>query len=138
MLHKVCALILDRAFIRRGLTYGKFSGIGREIATRLAHDGYKVVLADLPSQQSALDEAAKAIKLDSGSEASTFPVDVTNEEQVKELVKTTVERYGGLDVVSLPAFLPVYAITKSQKPIPYRWYRMLGSRKWSLCWIVSA
>jgi len=80
---------------------GAADGIGKAIAIRLASDGYDVVVADLPRQRLSMDAVVDHIKTTTGRKAMSFECDVSKEEQVKELVKATVEQLGGLDVVSV-------------------------------------
>lgn len=71
---------------------GARSGIGLSTAQGFAHAGAKVVLAGHhePSQEAATLRQQ-------GYQASSFQVDVTDEEEVKAMVNFTVNRYGKLD-----------------------------------------
>lgn len=73
---------------------GAASGIGLATARRFAGEGAAVVLADV---QSAV-EAAAAIAAE-GATAWAVQVDVSQPEQVRELMSGSVERAGRLDVL---------------------------------------
>ena len=75
---------------------GAASGIGREIATMFASEGAHVVIADL-NKDAAVAAAAEISA--SGPSAIGIAVDVTNEEQVEESVKTAVAAFGGVDIL---------------------------------------
>ncbi|XP_047947422.1 (+)-cis,cis-nepetalactol synthase NEPS3-like [Salvia hispanica] len=73
---------------------GGASGIGETTARVLADLGARVVIADIQSLKG--HAAAKAIGLD---RCSFFWCDLTEELEVENLVKWTVQKYGGLDVM---------------------------------------
>lgn len=75
---------------------GAASGIGYEIASVFASEGANVAIADL--NKKAADEAAARISRN-GSKAIGISVDVTNEEQVNAAVQTTVDTFGGVDIL---------------------------------------
>lgn len=85
-------------------------GIGRSIALRLADDGFDVAVNDVVSNTEKLDALVDEIEK-KGRAASKYIADVSQDEQVKEMVERVVEKHGGLDVVrvslalSLPRFL---------------------------------
>ncbi len=83
---------------RTAIVTGSAQGIGRGIAERLAKDGLAVTLADLASNANALAEAAEAINDDGGTCRTAF-VDVTQADQVDEVVAGHVAAFGGLDVI---------------------------------------
>jgi short-subunit dehydrogenase len=74
---------------------GASSGIGRATAHAFARAGARLVLAARSAQ--SLDEVAAECR-DLGAEALVVPTDVTDEEQVGELVRAAVARHGRLDV----------------------------------------
>ncbi len=71
---------------------GAGQGLGEAIARRLAAEGCKVVVADLVGENAERVAASLPAAL-------SFPVDVTDEEQVAALVAKTVETYGRLDIM---------------------------------------
>jgi len=81
---------------RAALVTGGSSGIGLAIARALGEDGYALtVSARRPEKlQAAVDSLAAE-----GLDVSAAPADVTDEEQVNQLVAGHKERYGRLDVL---------------------------------------
>jgi NAD(P)-dependent dehydrogenase (short-subunit alcohol dehydrogenase family) len=75
---------------------GAGSGIGLALADRFARAGLHVVLADV--QEDALSAAAAQV---AGHGVDTLAVrcDVSSEAQVQELVRSTLDRFGGVHVV---------------------------------------
>jgi len=86
---------------------GSSSGIGRAISLAYAREGARVVCADLQpttrfEASSDEDETRGATHdriVEAGGEAIFVQVDVTEAEQVEELVKTAVRTWGRLDVM---------------------------------------
>src|SRR6185437_3901228 len=78
------------------LITGASSGIGRATALRLASFGVRVVLASRTAQ--ALEEVVQQIKT-FGVEALAVPTDVTDREQCRQAVETTVAHFGRLDIL---------------------------------------
>lgn len=78
---------------KTALVTGAAGGIGLATAVRFVQEGANVVLADLDKQ--ALEAAVSAV----GSPQVSYVVaDVSNPEQVQNMVRTTVERHGSIDV----------------------------------------
>ncbi|WP_086040462.1 SDR family oxidoreductase [Staphylococcus aureus] len=73
---------------------GAGSGIGEAIATLLHEEGAKVVLAG--RNKDKLQNVANQLAQDS---VKVVPTDVTNEEEVDELMKIAQQTFGGLDIV---------------------------------------
>jgi len=74
---------------------GATSGIGRETALALARKGEIVVVS--ARRKDVLIELLKEIEA-LGSAGIAVEIDVRNYEQVKQLVETTVEKFGRIDV----------------------------------------
>ena len=72
---------------------GAASGLGLAIAKKLASEGAQVALLDL--NENALAEAVSAV----GPNAVSFPIDLTNETQVNNVVAQIAERFGRVDVL---------------------------------------
>lgn len=76
------------------LVTGSASGIGRATAVAFAREGANVVVADI-------DKAGgiETVKLaeQRGAEAIFVPTDITNHDQVRQLIETTTAHFGRLD-----------------------------------------
>ena len=75
---------------------GAAQGIGLACARRFANDGAHVVLADIQADKG---EAAAHSLRSEGGRAMFVACDVGDRRQVEALIETTVEAYGGLDVM---------------------------------------
>jgi NAD(P)-dependent dehydrogenase (short-subunit alcohol dehydrogenase family) len=78
------------------LVTGSGAGIGRAIATRLAHEGAAVVVADV--NQGRGRRTVAALKR-SGGQAAFVRADVSVEEDVRAMVAFAEQRFGGLDIL---------------------------------------
>src|SRR5262245_17883810 len=76
---------------------GGSKGLGRACADVLAREGMRVAICS--RSKADLDGAAKEIRDASGSDVLAFAGDLDKPETVRELVATTVERFGRLDVM---------------------------------------
>jgi 3-oxoacyl-[acyl-carrier protein] reductase len=74
---------------------GAGSGIGRETALLFAKEGAKVVVADV--NEKGGEETVAQIK--TNGDGFFVKLDVSNREQSKQMVKTTLEKYGKIDVL---------------------------------------
>ena len=79
------------------LITGASRGIGREIALTFAKNGYNVVVNYHGNEDRALAVKAEVEAL--GQEALVVKANVADESDVKAMVKTTVDRFGQIDVV---------------------------------------
>ena len=73
---------------------GAARGLGRGIATKLAEEGAKVVIADMAGADETAAELTEA-----GLVASGFVVNVSVQEEVQALVRYAIDTYGSLDVM---------------------------------------
>ena len=76
---------------------GSSRGIGFEIASTLAAYGAKVVCCG--TSQEGADKAAKAIAEAHGVETLSVKVNVSDAQEVQELVKKTLEKWGRIDIL---------------------------------------
>jgi len=75
---------------------GAARGIGRATAELFAQHGAKVAMSDI--DPAPLNEAASAIRK-SGAEVLEVPGDITDPQFPDKLIKTTLEKFGGLDII---------------------------------------
>lgn len=75
---------------------GGTTGIGKATALHFAKNGYNVVITsrNANKETEVLEEFKKE-----GAEVTFFPLDVTREEQVKNVIDKTVEKFGKLDSI---------------------------------------
>lgn len=89
---------------RVAVVTGAAMGIGKGIATVLAREGAKVVVADINA-----DEGARTVaELNRGGDAVFVQTDVGDEGQVRAMVKRAVDRYGSLSILVNNAAIGVY------------------------------
>jgi len=77
---------------------GSSRGIGRGIDLRLAADGFDVVVNDIASQESAIDEVVAEIRA-RGHKACGFVADVSSKDQVEAMVAKATGEFGELNVM---------------------------------------
>ena len=82
---------------RAALITGASRGIGRAIAVELARQGCSI-LVDYAGNAAAAEETVRLCQAE-GVEAFAVQADVSDEEAVKGLVKTTLEHFGAIDVL---------------------------------------
>ena len=75
---------------------GASQGIGRACAIRLAREGARVAVA--ARKQEKLDELVKEIS-GAGGQAAAFPLDVADEEQIKQTIKAVIGQLGKVDIL---------------------------------------
>jgi NAD(P)-dependent dehydrogenase (short-subunit alcohol dehydrogenase family) len=82
---------------RVAVVTGAAGGIGYALCERFAAEGMHVVLADVSA--AAVTTAAERLAAESGAETLAVPTDVTRWEEVDELERRTLERFGAAHVL---------------------------------------
>jgi len=72
-------------------------GLGKASALALAREGARVTIC--ARDQAELDAAAGEIRADSGAEVLTVAADLTSAADIDRIVASTVEHFGGLDIL---------------------------------------
>ena len=82
---------------KTALVTGGSKGIGLETARALAREGVKVLIC--ARREQALAEAAQDIKQTTQMTIETYPLDVTNVEQIATLPRVIAEKLGRIDIL---------------------------------------
>lgn len=102
---------------------GGARGIGRGVAISLAHEGVKVVIADLPALKEDGERTAEEVRK-AGSEALVVDVDVRDSSQVQAMVERAIQHFGQVDILvnnaGVISVRPVIAMEEEE------WDRVLG------------
>ena len=81
---------------KSAIVTGGAAGLGKALATALAERGVAVAVTDVRddhARETAQELAAR------GLNAAAFPVDVSNDAQVKDLIEEVVKTFGALDIL---------------------------------------
>src|SRR5437870_3133731 len=101
---------------------GSGQGLGKAYATVFAKEGACVAIVDLNADEAA--QTAKEIK-ENGGQAIALTADVSNQEQVNDAVKQTVEAFGTVDILvnnaqGLARSKPLIEVTTKDMEITWR------------------
>jgi len=87
---------MERLKDKVAIVTGSAMGIGKGIAVAFAKEGAKVVIADMNEEVGLQTvEEIKAL----GTDSIFVKVDISDEDQVKNVYKETVAKFGGLDIL---------------------------------------
>lgn len=100
---------------------GGGSGIGRGLAVALAEEGARVIVCG--RRMSKLEETVQAVR-ELGGEALAISADIANEQDVDRVVKTTLDKYGQIDILINNA--GVYAGAEVHKLEPATWDEVMA------------
>lgn len=107
---------------RTALVTGGIGGLGTEICRHLARAGCQVVALDL----AAREERVAAFEKDVANFDGTIifePVDVSNFDSCKDVIKRLEQRYGGIDIVVNAAGITRDASLR--KMTPQQWHELM-------------
>lgn len=79
------------------LVAGGSMGLGKAVATELAREGARVSICALDDPN--LPKAKEDIERETGGEVLTVPADLTNMDDARGFVRTSVEHYGTVDIL---------------------------------------
>jgi len=82
---------------RVAIVTGAGNGIGREIARSMAREKGKVIIADI--DEKGVTETLRLAKEEDNTNIDFIKTDVTQKEQVKNLVDTVVRKYGSVQIL---------------------------------------
>jgi 3-oxoacyl-[acyl-carrier protein] reductase len=82
---------------KAALIAGGSMGLGRAVALELAREGAKVAIGALDDPH--LGEAAEMIRRETGGEVLAIPVDVSDAQQAKAVVRRAIGHFGTLDIL---------------------------------------
>jgi NAD(P)-dependent dehydrogenase (short-subunit alcohol dehydrogenase family) len=110
---------------RTVLVTGAAGGIGLATAMAFAREGARLVLVDVDGDRL---EEAEAELLALGTECRTYTVDVSSEEQVRDLAARTEVAFGGLDVLVNVAGVAIGGDIADTTVDDWRW--IMGVNLW--------
>jgi NAD(P)-dependent dehydrogenase (short-subunit alcohol dehydrogenase family) len=103
---------------RIALVTGGASGLGFATATAFAREGAIVVINDVRA------DAAKAAGAKLGTQHSSVGGDVSSETDVKDMVKTVLDRHGRIDILVNNAGMPDSFVPTVDQPLTH-WQRLI-------------
>jgi len=99
---------------KTAIVTGAGKGIGRAIALGFAKEGANLIVAS--RTESDLDELAAELR-QFGHQTLVVPTDVTEEAQIKTMIKLALERFGTVDILvnnaGLGSFRPIYGTRRT-------------------------
>ncbi len=97
---------------------GAGSGLGRALSLEFAKMGWRIGIADIDKKRSA--ETAKLVKA-AGGQGLIIPCDVTKEADFKNALKVLLKEWGGVDIVSNNAGIPVCGFMEEVPQSKWEW-----------------
>src|SRR3954468_7330620 len=110
-----------------GVVTGAASGIGNAVATRMAEEGMRVVLADI--EEGPLADAEKALA-ETGAQVLAVPTDVTKGDQMDALAQKTFDAFGTVHVIHNNAGVATGGMMWTLTEADWQW--VLGVNLWGV------
>lgn len=121
---------------RKALITGGDSGIGRAVAIAYAREGADVAISYLPAEEADAADVIALIEAE-GRKALALPGDIQDEEWCREMVKRTVEAFGGLDILVINAARQQYR-TSLEELSTDDFDRTMKTNLYAMHWIAQA
>ncbi|MCU1442560.1 MAG: NAD(P)-dependent dehydrogenase [Cryobacterium sp.] len=121
---------------RKALITGADSGIGAAVAIAFAREGADVAIAYLPSEEEDARRIVGHIE-EAGRTAAAIPGDLTDAAYCRQLVATTVDRLGGLDIVVNNAGKQVYC-ENLEELSDEQFDQTLKTNVYAMFWVIKA
>jgi NADP-dependent 3-hydroxy acid dehydrogenase YdfG len=115
------------------LITGASQGIGKETALLFARNGYDVVLA--ARQADRLEAVASEVQ-SLGRDALAVPTDVTDAQQVDQLIQTALSRFGSIDVLVNNA--GIYLLGPVEECSLSDWHQIIDTNLWGYIHTIHA
>jgi 3-oxoacyl-[acyl-carrier protein] reductase len=93
-------------------------GLGKAVAAALCSEGAKVMIC--ARDRARLLQARDTIAADTGGEVRAFPADVTNQDDIRKLVRFTVDEFGSVDILVCNAGGPPSGLLEDFTPEDYQ------------------
>jgi 3-oxoacyl-[acyl-carrier protein] reductase len=103
---------------KAALVAASSQGLGRAIASALCSEGVKVMIC--ARDRARLLKARDAIAAETGGEVRAFSADVTNQDNIRDLVRFTVDEYGSVDILVCNAGGPPSGLLEDFTPEDYQ------------------
>lgn len=104
---------------------GASDGIGAELARQLARRHGLQAMLVLAARNAARLQSVAADCMALGARTLIMPTDITDEQQCRHLVETTVSQLGSLDILINNAGVSAHALFEDVKPENLAWYEEL-------------
>jgi NAD(P)-dependent dehydrogenase (short-subunit alcohol dehydrogenase family) len=101
---------------------GAGRGIGKAIAARFVQEGAKVMIAEIDPE---VGREAEAEIVKSGGVAKSCATDVSDSDQIRELVRRTVEAFGGVDILVNNAAIASFPYRANLSELPLESWRTM-------------